>query len=165
MRYFTLVLLALTLTACSSAPRQEATSFFSLPHLEGRVEEEVVRVPSSWANSQVSIGLVVVGPQAYKGKTVVFRFKSREDPSYRLLASSPGQLFMVSVKDGKGCFSNNVIMFVSDETPQFTKRPSQAREPTSGLPPAAASAFVETTVDTSTFVPLRGTAAGKHLWR
>lgn len=103
--------------------------------MEGRVEDaEVIRLPSFPGPKGVLLGLVATAPDEIKGWTVIFRFESVDEASYRLLSSRRGGLFRVTAQDGRAVFSGSSIVFVSDHTPTFTpidERAYQVRQPTS----------------------------------
>jgi hypothetical protein len=129
MRNFLTVCLAFTMAGCAyeGSQKNEGSSFFPLPDVVGRVEVEVVRLPPFPGPSDAWIGIVATMPEARKGWTVLFRFKSDRDPNYRLLAANRGRLFRVVAKDGQGIFSRSEIVFVSDHTPVFTLLKEEAQ--------------------------------------
>jgi len=143
MRSLLSIVLALGIAGCASqtsAPKM-ATSFFPLRELEGKVEEEVVRLPSFPGPSDAWIAIVIAQPEEFRGLRAAFRFSSDRDPNYRLLAANRGRRFRVTAKDGRGIVSRSEIVFVSDHPPVFTplkEEPNKTPEPTpTAVMPAA----------------------------
>ena len=108
MRLLLAVVLGIGTAGCVS--RTSESSFFPLQVMEGRVEDaEVIRLPSFPRPKGVLLGLVATAPDEIKGWTVIFRFESVDEASYRLLSSRRGGLFRVTAQDGRAVFSGSSI--------------------------------------------------------
>ena len=131
---FSLFLVLLVVGCASPGSRPaESTSFFALPEVEGRVEETTSKYMSFPGPSDVWVSIVATMPGAHKGATVLLRFKSVEDPDYRLLAANRGRLFRIAAGDGRGIFSRGDIVFYSEQKRFLTllkEEPNQTLEPT-----------------------------------
>jgi hypothetical protein len=148
---FVVIIALLALSGCASKRdiQEEAGIGFPLRYLEGRIEDPTVRLRAFAdgprpARFSERIGIVVEKPAELKGRTVIFRFESRLDPSFQLLSSNRGRSVSVSSETGKGWFLDGEAYFISNDRPVFQLEPNQNLEPTS-TPGAAGAAAADVT--------------------
>lgn len=122
MRALRLLLLTFVLPGCATRPpaQWEASSFFPLRMIEGRVDEPgSITLPAFPGKAAPRISLLATAPEDFQGVSVWFRFKSGRDPDYRWLRASRGRRFRVTARDGEGLRTGDAIVFVSTRGARF----------------------------------------------
>lgn len=144
-RLLTICLIAALVGCAAGDPTGErGRSFFPLRYAEVDADDSVVQLPTyadppppGGAATSIHVRATIVRPQEFRGRTVVLRFKSLDDPEFRIISSSRRYTrFSISAQDGRGFLaSDGQIYFVSKDSPKVSplepepSRPAAAQRP------------------------------------